>query len=138
MTAQTARTAKDTKILVIDDEDMNIIVLTKVLMRNGYEVISAKNGREGIAKATLPPQPDIILMDLMMPEINGWDATKSLKTNSQTMHIPIFAVTALTTEHQAAIEFGFDGFCEKPIDFNLLIDLLENIRKKTGNTKLPK
>ena len=119
-------------ILVVDDEEMNIVVLSKILTRSGFQVISATNGFEGVEASKGEPKPNLILMDLMMPQMNGWDATKAIKAAPETKDIPVIAVTALTNEHQAAIDFGFDNFCPKPIDFNSLISIIEGFLKKSA------
>lgn len=112
-------------VLVVDDEEMNLIVLSKILQRAGYEVATATNGQEAIDRSRRTPQPKIILMDLMMPLMSGWDATQEIKKDQSLAKIPVVAVTALSNEREATLAFGFDGFCPKPIDFNELIKMIE-------------
>lgn len=123
---------QDSLILIVDDEEMNLIVLSKILKRAGFKIDTAENGQQAVHRAKEQPQPDIILMDLMMPKMSGWDATKILKEDQDTKHIPVFAVTALSNERDATKEFGFDGFCPKPIDFSNLIDLIKQFLVKTA------
>lgn len=120
-------------ILVVDDEAMNLIVLGKILTKSGYEVMTASNGEEAIETVkSANPLPDLILMDLMMPQMSGWDATKILKETKETQHIPVVAVTALSNERESTLEFGFDDFCPKPIDFDALDSIIKRYLKKSA------
>ena len=120
-------------VLIVDDEEMNLIVLSKILQRAGYEVATATNGQEAINRIKQGPVPGIILMDLMMPIMSGWDATQVLKEDPNTSTIPVIAVTALSSERDSTLEFGFNGFCPKPIDFNNLIRMIEShFQKKSA------
>lgn len=118
-------------VLIVDDEEMNLVVLSKILQRAGYRTETAVHGKDAVQKA-LDIRPGLILMDLMMPVMSGWDATKALKENPDSKDIPILAVTALSNERDAALQFGFDGFCPKPIDFNNLIKLIQGFLQQTA------
>ncbi len=125
----------DKLVLIVDDEEMNLIVLSKILQRAGFEVATATNGQEAVNRAQQNPVPRIILMDLMMPLMSGWDATQIIKSDKKTSSIPVVAVTALSNEREATIEFGFDAFCPKPIDFNGLIKLITDFIDKSKHAQ---
>lgn len=104
-------------ILVVDDEPQNVMVLDAMLESQGYEVVTAENGAKAIKSATDNP-PDLILMDIMMPVMDGYEAVRILKSNEITKLIPIVMVTALTQveDRVKALEAGADDFMIKPID----------------------
>ena len=109
-------------ILYVEDNDDNIYMLKPRLERKGYEVLVAKDGKEGIEMAN-KRSPDLILMDLELPVLNGWEASKHLKEDPNTKHIPIIALTAraMEDERARAINAGCDDFDTKPVDFKSLI-----------------
>ena len=106
-----------TKILVVDDESMNVDLLEAMLTDEKYDVISAKNGSEALEKAT-DLYPDLILLDIMMPGMNGYQVTRQLKDAPATRHIPIILVTALNgvEDKVKGLEVGADDFLAKPLD----------------------
>jgi CheY-like chemotaxis protein len=110
------------KILYVEDNDDNVYMLKPRLERKGYEVLIAVDGKEGIylAKNRIP---DLILMDLDLPIIDGWEASKQLKEDTNTKHIPIIALSARAMEEDRirAIDAGCDDFDSKPVDFNSLM-----------------
>ena len=110
------------KILYVEDNDDNIYMLKPRLERKGYEVMIAGDGKEGIYLAN-NKNPDLILMDLQLPVLDGWEATKHLKKDPNTQHIPIIALSALALEEDQirAIDAGCDDFESKPVDFDSLI-----------------
>ena len=110
------------KILYVEDNDDNIYMLKPRLERKGYEVLIAGDGREGIYLAN-NKKPDLILMDLQLPVLDGWEATKHLKQDPDTQHIPIIALSALALEEDRsrAINAGCDDFDSKPVDFDSLM-----------------
>ena len=114
------------KILLVEDNPVNRMLIKKILTFHGSEVLEAVNGREGIEKAE-KYIPNLILMDLQLPEINGIEAIKILKKSAKTKNIPIVAVSANIREEEKvkAREAGCAGFIEKPIDSRKFID---NIR----------
>ena len=119
------------KILLAEDNEMNMDMLSRRLNRKGYEILQAVNGREAIEKARTA-QPDLILMDLSLPEINGYEATQSLKQDDDTRCIPIIVLTAhaLRSDREKAFEMGCDDYDVKPINFSrLLIKIEEQIKK---------
>lgn len=114
------------KILVVDDAEFNRDLLFQ-LLEDDYEVIMAVDGGEGVKKAE-QEKPDLILMDLGMPVMDGWEATRRIKANSELKHIPIIAVTshAMVGDEIQAREAGCDDYLPKPIDEN---ELLRKIKK---------
>ena len=121
------------KILLVEDNDLNRDMLSRRLMKRGFTVLSAVNGKEGIDKA-INQKPDLILMDLSLPIINGWDATREIKANQKTTHIPIIALTAhaMAEDRKKALDAGCDEYDTKPIEFD---GLLDKINKLIGNDK---
>jgi len=105
------------RVLVVEDNADNMVLIVDVLKSMGYEVIQAGNGEEGIAKAA-SHLPDIILMDLSLPHMNGWTATRTLKANAALRHIPVIALTAHAMEgdRERALEAGCDDYITKPIN----------------------
>ena len=105
------------RVLIVEDNVDNFELVRFILARAGYEVLSAANGTRGVETA-LREQPDLILMDLSMPEMDGWDAAKQLKADERTRKIPVLALTAHTLpgDRKRAIEAGCDGYISKPIN----------------------
>ena len=108
---------KGKTVLLVEDNEDNRIVYSTILRHFGYEVIEALNGEEGIAKARAD-QPDLILMDISIPIIDGWEATQVLKHDPATRNIPIIALTAhaLASDREKAMEVGCDGYLAKPCE----------------------
>ncbi len=108
------------RVLVVDDDEMNVRLLEAILS-DKYEVTTAYNGKEALLEVEKKP-PDLILLDIMMPGMSGYEVCKKLKGNNKTLHIPIVMVTALTekTEKIKGIEVGADDFLNKPVDVNEL------------------
>src|SRR3989304_5503949 len=104
-------------ILVVEDSPLNRKLVETVLKPPGSRVITAENGQAGV-EAALREHPDLILMDVMMPVMNGYDATRRLKDNRETSRIPVVALTASAMPHERdqAMEAGCDGYISKPID----------------------
>ena len=111
------------RILIVDDNEMNRDALSRRLQRRGYEVLLAPDGRKGLelAQAELP---DLILLDLGLPEIDGWECARRLKAQPATQKIPIIALTAhaMVGDREKAMEAGCDDFDTKPIDFTRLVN----------------
>ncbi len=110
------------KILLVEDNEMNRDMLTRRLQRHGYEVACAPDGPSGVAMAA-SEAPDLILMDVALGEMDGWEATQLIKGRAKTAGIPIIALTAhaLASDRQKSIEVGCADFDTKPIDFPRLI-----------------
>jgi len=115
-------------ILVVEDDRIIQNILRLNLENHGYEVLLAGNGREGVKLAN-EDKPDLILMDLRLPILNGWDATAILKADELTQHIPIIALTAQTTadDLRRCLTAGCDAFMAKPIDFSQLFTKIDPI-----------
>ena len=115
-----------TTILLVEDNETLRSMLSRRLARKGYEVVVACDGREGIAAASRQ-QPDLILMDLSLPEIDGWEAARQIKAEQTTRHIPIIALTAnaMNGDREKALEAGCDEYETKPVDFLRLVAKIE-------------
>ena len=113
------------RILIVEDNEMNRDILSRRLARSGYDVRVAVDGQAGI-EAAQAERPDVILMDLCLPEIDGWEATRRLKADAATAPIPVIALTAhaMDGDREKALAAGCDDYATKPIDF---ADLLERI-----------
>ena len=116
------------KILLVEDNELNRDMLTRRLKRKGFSVVPAKNGQEAIDMSKTE-NPDIILMDLSLPVIDGWTAAKRLKANIATKSIPIIALTAhaMKGDREKALEAGCDDYDTKPIDFERLLRKINNL-----------
>lgn len=116
---------KEGLVLVVDDNMDNIALLSLDLRQEGYRVVTASNGEEAIKVASLM-RPDVILMDIGMPLLDGLGATTRIREDEELRGIPIIAVTAFTTAgfRRAAYDVGFDGYLAKPIDFDQLHELI--------------
>lgn len=110
------------KILYVEDNDDNIYMLERRLTRNGYTVLIARDGGQGVATA-LAEQPDLILMDISLPVLDGLEATRRIKSSDSTRHIPVIALTAnaMTGDREKALAAGCDEFEPKPVDLPRLI-----------------
>jgi CheY-like chemotaxis protein len=116
------------KILLVEDNEMNRDMLSRRLERKGYCVITANDGEQGYLLAH-SECPDIILMDISLPVMDGWEVTRLLKADKVTRHIPIIALTAhaLLTDRTKALEVGCDEYDTKPIEFGRLSEKIENL-----------
>ncbi|MGO0062793.1 response regulator [Brevibacillus fluminis] len=114
------------KILLVEDNEMNRDMLSRRLMRKGYHVIMAVDGQEGIDLARTEA-PDLILMDMSLPVVDGWDATRRLKEAEETRHIPIIALTAhaMASDRERAMQAGCDDFDTKPVEWARLLEKME-------------
>jgi CheY-like chemotaxis protein len=116
------------KILYIEDNDFNVYVLRLRMKRAGFEVAVAPDAEDGLAQVAREP-PDLILMDLNLPGIDGWEATRRLKAAPESRHIPVVALSAHAMEgdREKAFAAGCDDYETKPVDFNRLIDKVRRI-----------
>ena len=119
------------RILLVEDNDMNRDMLSRRLQRRGYDVTIAVDGREGVEKA-LAESFDLILMDMSLPEIDGWEATRQLKASPQVSGTPIIALTAHAMEgdRKRAIDAGCDDYDTKPIELDRLLAKMEALIKR--------
>jgi len=118
------------KILLVEDNEMNRDMLSRRLQRRGFEVIMALDGEQGIAMAR-DEKPDLILMDMSLPVLDGWEASRQLKADPETKRIPIIALTAhaMSSDEQRAREVGCDDFDTRPVE---LARLLEKMARQLG------
>ena len=116
------------KILLVEDNEMNRDMLSRRLQRKGYTVITAHDGEQGHLLAH-SENPDIILMDISLPVMDGWEVTRLLKSNPATRDIPVIALTAhaLVTDRTKAFEAGCDDYDTKPVEFGRLSEKIENL-----------
>jgi len=126
------------KILLVEDNEMNRDMLSRRLARRGYEITLAMDGQEGVVLAR-SVQPDMILMDMSLPVMSGWEATKVLKDDPQLRSIPVIALTAhaMSADREKALNAGCDDFDTKPIDLEGLLKKIEALLKKNMET-IPK
>jgi CheY-like chemotaxis protein len=114
-------------ILVVEDNLDNYELVRTILEIAGYDTFLAVNGRDGV-NAARKQKPDLILMDMALPEMDGWDATKHIREDPETAHIPMVALTAhtLPRERKRALDAGVDAYLSKPFDANQFIRLVES------------
>ena len=115
-----------TRILLVEDNEMNRDMLTRRLQRAGYEMFSAEDGAGGVAMA-VELQPDLILMDVALGEMDGWEATRLIKARPSTAAIPVIALTAhaLASDREKSREVGCAEFDTKPVDLPRLLDKIQ-------------
>ena|SRR5690242_11604584 len=119
------------KILVVEDNEMNRDMLTRRLARKGFETAAAMDGREGVELAR-SLKPDLILMDMSLPVLDGWEATRQIKSAPETRSIPVIAPTAhaMQGDRERALEAGCDDYDTKPIEFPSLLAKIEGLLAK--------
>ena len=122
-----------TTLLLVEDNEASRDALARRLERRGYKVLLAVDGHEAVAMGR-NANPDLILMDLGLPGIDGWDATAHLKMNRETQHIPIIVLSAhaMPNDRHQALAAGGDDFDTKPVQFERLIDKIETLLARTG------
>ena len=120
------------KILLVEDNEMNRDMLSRRLKRRGYEVVIAVNGADGVEMASLET-PDLILMDMSLPVMDGWEATKSIKAAPATESIPIIALTAhaMSGDREKALAAGCDDYDTKPIELSRLLIKIQSLVAET-------
>jgi CheY-like chemotaxis protein len=116
------------KILLVEDNELNRDMLSRRLARKGYEVVLAGDGAEGVAAATAG-RPDLVLMDMSLPVLDGWEATRRLKADPETRSIPVIALTAhaMSSDRERALEAGCDDYDTKPIELPRLLEKIERL-----------
>jgi CheY-like chemotaxis protein len=120
-----------TKILLVEDNEMNRDMLSRRLQKQGYEVVLAVDGEEGVAKAQ-SEAPALVLMDMSLPGIDGWEATRRLKAAPQTQKIPVIALTAhaMSDDREKALAAGCDDFDTKPVELPRLLSKIQALLGK--------
>ena len=118
------------RILLVEDNEMNRDMLSRRLVRNGYEVFLAMDGQQGVDMA-LSERPDLILMDMSLPVIDGWEATRQIKANDATRQVPVIALTAhaMAGDREKAIEVGCDDYDTKPVEITRLLGKIAALLK---------
>ena len=116
------------KILLVEDQEMNRDMLSRRLKKKGYEVAIAVDGAEGVEKAR-SESPELILMDMSLPVMDGWEATRRLKADEATRSIPVVALTthAMSTDRDKALEAGCDAYETKPVELPRLLETMEKL-----------
>lgn len=121
-----------TKILLVEDNEMNRDMLSRRLQRRGFEVIIAVDGAEGVSSA-LHHLPDLIIMDMSLPVLDGWESTRQIKASPSIRHIPVLALTAhaMAGERDKALAAGCDDYDTKPVEFVRLLEKIEKLIQST-------
>ncbi len=111
------------KVLLVEDNEANRDMLTRRLQRRGFDVVFAVDGAEGVSKSKTE-LPDIVLMDMSLPVMNGWEATRAIKADAATKHIPVVALTAhsMAGDREKAMEAGCDDYDTKPVELPRLLE----------------
>lgn len=122
------------KILYVEDNEDNIFMLKNRLMRAGHTVVVATDGAQGVAMAS-SERPDMILMDLSLPVLDGWQATRQIKAAADTKHIPVIALTAhaMAGDREKALSAGCDDFDTKPIELPRLLGKIKALAEGAGS-----
>lgn len=122
------------KVLLVEDNYMNKVLVREILSLNGYEIIEAKSGTEAL-KVLTTVMPDIILMDIHLPEMDGFTATRIIKADARNKFIPVLALTAsaMKGEEEKILSHGFNGYIAKPIEVKKMLELISlNLASKKG------
>jgi two-component system cell cycle response regulator DivK len=117
-----------TKVLLVEDNEMNRDMLSRRLIRRGYQVVFAMDGQQGIDLAR-SERPDVILMDMSLPIVDGWEASRRLKADDATRSVPVIGLTAhaMNGDREKAIEAGCDDYDTKPVELDRLIGKIERL-----------
>ena len=115
------------KILIVEDNELNRDMLSRRLMRKGFEVVMAEDGQKGV-DMSISENPDLILMDLSLPVMDGWESTSTIKNSEETKKIPIIVLTAhaMAGDREKALEAGADEYDTKPIEFKRLLGKIKD------------
>jgi len=121
------------KILLVEDNEMNRDMLARRLKRKGFDVVIAVDGQQGVDMAT-SETPDLILMDMSLPVMNGWDATRTIKANAGTRAIPVIALTAhaMSGDRESALAAGCDDYDTKPVELERLLGKIQQFLGAKG------
>jgi two-component system, cell cycle response regulator DivK len=122
-----------TKILLVEDNEMNRDMLSRRLTRNGFEIVMAVNGQEGLDLAS-SENPDLILLDMSLPVMDGWEAARRLKADAATAKIPVIALTAhaMVQDKEKALAAGCDDFDTKPVEMPRLLEKINTLLRNGG------
>jgi CheY-like chemotaxis protein len=119
------------KLLLVEDNEMNRDMLSRRLIRRGYEVAIAVDGAQGVEMARTE-KPDLVLMDLSLPVIDGWEATRRIKAAADTRHLPVIGLTAhaMASDRKKALEAGCDDYDTKPVELDRLLNKVEALLQR--------
>jgi len=122
------------KILYVEDNEDNIFMLKNRLTRAGHTVVVATDGAQGVAMAS-SERPDVILMDLSLPVLDGWQATREIKAAAETKHIPVIALTAnaMAGDREKALAAGCDDYDTKPVELPRLLEKIKRVAERAGS-----
>jgi Response regulators consisting of a CheY-like receiver domain and a winged-helix DNA-binding domain len=120
------------KILLVEDNDINRDMLVRRLQRRGYTMATALDGQQGVDMAR-SEKPDLILMDMSLPVLDGWEATRQIKGDPNIKHIPVIGLTAhaMVGDREQALKAGCDDYATKPVEFEKLVELINRLMKAT-------
>jgi two-component system cell cycle response regulator DivK len=123
------------KVLLVEDNEMNRDMLSRRLMKRGYEVVMAIDGQQGIDLAA-SEKPDLILLDMSLPVVDGWEAAQKIKANPASQNVPLVALTAhaMASDRERALSAGCDDFDTKPVELPRLLGKMEALLKAKGVT----
>ena len=126
------------KLLLVEDNEMNRHMLSRRLTRRGYEVAIAIDGAQGLAMAQ-SEHPDLILMDMSLPVMDGWEATRQIKAAGDTGHLPVIGLTAnaMSGDREKALDAGCDDYDTKPVDLERLLKKIEDLLSRTTAASQP-
>ena len=124
-----------TKVLLVEDNEMNRDMLSRRLVRRGFEVVSAVDGQQGVDLAR-SENPDIILMDMSLPVLDGWEATRRVKSDDATRNVPVIGLTAhaMAGDREKALDAGCDEYDTKPVELDRLIEKMERLLGRRAAT----
>jgi CheY-like chemotaxis protein len=116
------------RILLVEDNEMNRDMLSRRLVRRGFEILIAVDGRQGVDLAA-SERPDLILMDMSLPVLDGWEATRAIRLHPAAKHIPVIALTAnaMAGDREKAIDAGCDDYDTKPVDLERLLGKIQKV-----------
>jgi CheY-like chemotaxis protein len=125
------------KILIIDDDNRNIFALSAVLKAKGYVVVSSPSATEGIQMLQNDPSIKVVLMDIMMPDMDGYEALDEIRKSGRLSDVPVIAVTAqaMPGDREKALAAGADAYVSKPVNVDVLLHLLEEYKSRVNNDK---
>ena len=127
-----------TRILIVEDNDLNRDMLSRRLARRSFQIVAAADGAAGV-EAAIRESPDLVLMDMSLPVVDGWQATRMIKANPETSAIPVMALTAhaLKEDRERALEAGCDEFETKPVDLDRLLTKIDVLLSKARLVNSP-
>jgi CheY-like chemotaxis protein len=125
------------KILIIDDDNRNIFALSAVLRAKGYDTVASPSAAEGIQMLQKDPNIKVVLMDIMMPDMDGYEALDEIRKNSRLADVPVIAVTAqaMPGDREKALDAGADAYVSKPVNVDTLLQLLEEYKSRVKDDK---